>query len=180
MKFSTVGTKGEEMARLGVKWGFFLPSDSVEPSVEIHKETPNFSQRTVPVSAIVLHNTEGDFDGSVSWLCNREAKASAHLVISRTGKTAKLLGFGQRAWHAGTKEWNDKSIGIELEAYAGAEGMTAAQEGKLLEWLRYLMAEYKINKENITIHRRIVETDCPSRVWPTDGLFDLWLSKNVD
>jgi N-acetylmuramoyl-L-alanine amidase len=70
-----------------------------------------------------MHHTGGwpDGKGSVSWLCNPEAKASAHLVINDKGLTTQLVPFNVKAWHAGSatssyrgQSPNSISIGIEL------------------------------------------------------------------
>ncbi len=83
--------------------------------------SPNRSRRIKP-SIIVLHDTAGRLDsaGSISWLCDRKAKASAHLVIGREGDVTQLVPFDVAAWHAGRSGYkgrsgvNGFSIGIEL------------------------------------------------------------------
>ncbi len=91
------------------------------PNVE-YRQSPNHSGEIDP-SRIVQHHTGGwpDGKGSVSWLCNSEANASAHLVINDKGKTTQLLPFNIKAWHAGSSTSsyhgsspNSISIGIEL------------------------------------------------------------------
>ena len=48
-------------------------------------------------------------------------RVSAHALIRRDGEIVQYVPFGERAWHAGTSEYqgraacNDFSIGIELE-----------------------------------------------------------------
>ncbi len=71
---------------------------------------------------LVMHYTAGrSAEGSISWLVNRQAKASAHLVIGRDGKITQLVPFNVVAWHAGASRWegvsglNNHSIGIELD-----------------------------------------------------------------
>lgn len=72
---------------------------------------------------IVVHDTAGSsFASSVSWLKNRDAKASAHLVVSKDGTNiAQLVPFNQVAWHAGKSSYegrsgvNSFSIGIEFD-----------------------------------------------------------------
>ena len=71
---------------------------------------------------IVIHYTAGSsLDSSVNWLKNKAAKASAHLVIGKSGKIVQLVPFDTIAWHAGKSKWfgreglNAFSIGIELD-----------------------------------------------------------------
>jgi len=87
-------------------------------------ESPNHSGTFVfPLpDTIVMHYTGGgSLDGSVQWLCNPEAKASAHIVIGRDGSIVQLVPFNVIAWHAGKSTWkgrnglNNYSIGIEMD-----------------------------------------------------------------
>lgn len=71
---------------------------------------------------LVMHYTAGrSAEGSISWLVNRQAKASAHLVIGRDGAITQLVPFNVVAWHAGASTWqgvsglNHHTIGIELD-----------------------------------------------------------------
>lgn len=88
----------------------------------VYKQSPNHSGEIDP-SIIVMHHTGGwpDGKGSISWLCNSAANASAHLVINYEGHTTQLVPFNVKAWHAGfsTSSYrgsspNSISVGIEL------------------------------------------------------------------
>lgn len=87
-----------------------------------HLNTPNQSAGVIVPKYLVIHYTAGNsMESSVSWLMNKTAKASAHLVIGRDGKIAQLGAFNKKLWHAGTSRWanvtnlNTHSIGIELD-----------------------------------------------------------------
>jgi hypothetical protein len=148
------------------------------PKVDIVKNSPNKSARNATITHIVLHNTAGGFGGSIDWLCNPSAKASAHLVVSRKGETAQIVPFGEKAWHAGNA--NPNSIGIEIEATNNQKGMTPKQEQKVIEWCWFLMGKYNIKASNIIIHRMVGNTDCPVLIWPTDADFLAWRKKNLE
>ena len=76
----------------------------------------NFNERTLPVSAVVIHYTEGSYAGCISWFKNCEAKVSAHYVIrSADGQVTQMVREADKAWHARTA--NGYTIGIEHEAY---------------------------------------------------------------
>lgn len=71
-------------------------------------------------SLVVVHDTAGaSLASSVSWLRDRRAKASAHLVIGRGGEVVQLVPFNKVAWHAGRSRYRGRvgcnafSIGIE-------------------------------------------------------------------
>lgn len=88
------------------------------------RQSPNHSGKfanNLP-DTLVMHYTAGaSLAGSVSWLCNPDAKASAHIVIGRGGSIVQLVPFDTIAWHAGVSTWkgrsslNSYSIGIELD-----------------------------------------------------------------
>ena len=72
------------------------------------EESPNASNGIQP-EYCVLHYTAGaSAESSVRWLCNPEAKASAHLVIGRDGSITQLVAFDRKAWHAGKSEWRNR------------------------------------------------------------------------
>ncbi|MEJ2634577.1 MAG: N-acetylmuramoyl-L-alanine amidase [Calditrichia bacterium] len=89
-------------------------------------ESPN-SSGELKADTIVIHYTAGrDADSSVKTLCDPNARASAHLVVGRTGEIYQLVPFNKVAWHAGQSEYhlpdgttrsgyNKYSIGIEID-----------------------------------------------------------------
>ena len=79
-----------------------MPFDQSIPFVS----SPNFSSRRgMDVVGTCIHYTAGgSASGSIRWLCNPQARASAHFVISRTGRTTQLVELSMRAWHAGVAE----------------------------------------------------------------------------
>ncbi|MBX2842249.1 MAG: N-acetylmuramoyl-L-alanine amidase [Flammeovirgaceae bacterium] len=88
------------------------------------EKTPNVSGEFKDgfPNTIILHYTAGaSLESSVVWLKNPKAKASAHLVVCKTGKIVQLAPFNIRTWHAGKSEWkgrkrlNNSSIGIEID-----------------------------------------------------------------
>ena len=78
-----------------------------------NKTETNRTRRTI--DAIVIHDTEGRFIGSVRALQNARRDASAHFVVSRRGQIVQLVPVTDVAWHAGNRRWNLHSIGIEHE-----------------------------------------------------------------
>src|SRR3954454_2969320 len=76
----------------------------------------NFTQAKRPMGAIrfiVIHVSEGSFDGTVAWLRDPRAHASANFVVSRDGKVQELVPLHDIAWHAGNWAVNTRSVGIE-------------------------------------------------------------------
>lgn len=79
--------------------------------------SPNYSSRNgTAISAIVIHDTEGSYAGSISWLCNTASSASAHYCMrSSDGQVTQLVLESDKAWHA--RDENPYTIGIEHEGY---------------------------------------------------------------
>jgi len=87
----------------------------------IDTPSPNFDQRTLPVSMLVLHYTGmPDAAGAIARLTDPEAKVSAHYLIAEDGQIVLMVDEVNRAWHAGKSQWrgitdvNSASIGIEI------------------------------------------------------------------
>ena len=78
----------------------------------------NYTKADRPESAIrfiVIHVSEGSFPGTVSWLQDPKAHASANFVVGRLGQVQELVPLHDVAWHAGNWAYNLRSIGIENE-----------------------------------------------------------------
>ncbi|MEM1133723.1 MAG: N-acetylmuramoyl-L-alanine amidase [Pseudomonadota bacterium] len=83
--------------------------------------SPNFDERTLPISMVVLHYT-GMEDGpsAINWLANPASKVSSHYVVEEDGQLIAMVDEEKRAWHAGRAFWrgitnvNSASIGIEI------------------------------------------------------------------
>src|ERR1041384_6268063 len=87
----------------------------------VERPSPNFDERQLPVSMIVLHYTGmPDAEGALDRLPSPEAKVSAHYLIDEVGTIFRLVDEAKRAWHAGKSRWrgitdvNSASVGIEI------------------------------------------------------------------
>lgn len=87
----------------------------------IDTPSPNFDERSSPVSMIVLHYTGmPDAASALQRLCDPDAKVSAHYLVAEDGQVHRLVDESRRAWHAGRSHWrgitdvNSASIGIEI------------------------------------------------------------------
>jgi len=156
--------------------------------------SPFFDERPAGVAPdlIVLHGISlppGEFGGP--WIARlftgnlpgdahpefRERAAlrvSTHLLILRGGETVQFVSFNDRAWHAGTSEWqgrqacNDYSIGIECE---GTDDVPyeGAQYAALRALLTTLLEAYPaITRERIVGHSDVA----PGRKTDPGGSFD--------
>ena len=83
----------------------------------------------VTIDRIILHTTEGGYTGSLHWLqgppASSNTNSSAHYIIPADGSTiAQLVREADTAWAAGVYAWNQRSINIEQEGYAGKGGFS--------------------------------------------------------
>ena len=76
----------------------------------------NYSGRTLAVSHVTIHTTQGSYAGAISWLRNCSAGVSAHyLVRSSDGQITQMVRESDKAWHAGSA--NGHTVGIEHEGF---------------------------------------------------------------
>lgn len=119
--------------------------------------SPNVGGRLTP-QYLVMHYTAGrSARGSINWLTNRQAGASAHLVIARDdGAVTQLVPFDRVAWHAGQSRWeglsglNHHSIGIELDN----AGILTRQGSK---WRAWFGKEYDADDVIEATHKNEIE-----------------------
>jgi N-acetylmuramoyl-L-alanine amidase len=83
--------------------------------------SPNFDERTLPISLLILHYTGmATGEAALERMCDADAKVSAHYMVEEDGRIFQLVDEDKRAWHAGVSEWqgetniNSNSIGIEI------------------------------------------------------------------
>lgn len=76
------------------------------------------------IDRIILHTTEGSFDGALGWLRGAAAgssnrASSSHYLVSADGsRIAQLVREADTAWAAGNLAFNRRGINIEQEGYA--------------------------------------------------------------
>ena len=87
----------------------------------IQSPSPNFDDRTLPISLLILHYTGMETgEAALERMCDADAKVSAHYMVEEDGRVFQLVEEEKRAWHAGVSEWNGEtninsnSIGIEI------------------------------------------------------------------
>ena len=146
----------------------------------IHHETPspNWNERELPVSMVVLHYT-GMPTGAeaLERMCDAKAQVSAHYMIGEDGTVHRLVPEEKRAWHAGRSYWrgitdiNSASVGIELVNPGhewGYRPFPDAQMAALLPLLHAIVKRYKMPFANIVGHSDVA----PARKEDPGELFD--------
>lgn len=91
----------------------------------------------------------------VAWLCNRAAGTSAHYVVS-SGLVSCIVDPDDTAWHAGNRNANRRTIGIECRPeMSDGDFETVAQ----------LIADLRATYGNLPLypHKHWTNTACPGR-----------------
>ena len=101
----------------------------------IPADPSNYSARASrTIDLIIIHTIEGSEAGCISWFQNPSANVSAHYVVSHAGRITQMLQDKDIGWHAGNWSYNERSLGIENEGYAGRNDWTQTQY-EHLAWL---------------------------------------------
>ncbi|MGW2153801.1 N-acetylmuramoyl-L-alanine amidase [Nonomuraea sp. NPDC001699] len=97
------------------------------------------------VDYIVIHDTEGGYQGIPSMIRNPKYVSWHYTIRSRDGHVAQHVPTKDIAWHAGNWDVNARSIGIEHEGYlAKGAWYTEAMYRSSARLVRYLAGRYGI------------------------------------
>jgi N-acetylmuramoyl-L-alanine amidase len=140
--------------------------------------SPNFDERSLPVSMLVLHYT-GMVDGpsAIMRLRDPEAKVSCHYLVAEDGTVLRMVDEEKRAWHAGQSWWrgvtdvNSASIGIEIVNPGhefGYRPFAEEQMDALVPLVADIVKRHDIPRANVVGHSDIA----PARKQDPGELFD--------
>jgi len=128
----------------------------------IETPSPNFDDRALPVTMLVLHYTGmPDAASAIQWLANPASKVSAHYVVTEDGQIIHMVNEAKRAWHAGWAYWrgisdiNSASIGIEIVNPGhewGYRPFPAAQIEALIPLVHDILDRHHITRGNVVGH----------------------------
>ncbi len=144
----------------------------------IETPSPNFDERTLPVTMAVLHYT-GMIDGAsaIARLADAEAKVSAHYVVAEDGQVVRMVAEDKRAWHAGRSWWrgisdvNSASVGIEIVNPGhefGYRPFPQAQVEAVIELLAGIVERHGITRGNVVGHSDVAPArkEDPGELFP--------------
>ena len=148
----------------------------------IETPSPNFDERTLPVTMAVLHYT-GMIDGAsaIARLADAETKVSAHYVVAEDGQVIRMVAEDKRAWHAGRSWWrgisdvNSASIGIEIVNPGhefGYRPFPEAQVEAVIELLAGIVERHGITRGNVVGHSDVAPArkEDPGELFPWELL----------
>ena len=131
----------------------------------IETPSPNFDERTMAVSILVLHYTGmPDAAGAIARLSDPTAKVSCHYLVAEDGQIVRMVAEDKRAWHAGKSHWrgvdnlNSCSIGIEIVNQGheiGYRPFPEAQIDALIPLVADIVGRYGITRGNVVGHSDI-------------------------
>ena len=142
--------------------------------------SPNFDERQLPVSMIVLHYTGmPDADGALNRLRSPEAKVSAHYLVKEDGEVIQMVDEEKRAWHSGRSYWrgitdvNSASVGIEIVNPGhefGYRPFPDEQIASVIPLVADIKERHGIGRGNIVGHSDVA----PARKEDPGELFPWW------
>ena len=108
----------------------------------VQRPTKNYSATPINHNLIICHRTEGDYAGSVAWLCNPSAEASSHLVMKADGsEVSQLVPLQYKAW--AQCAFNSAGVSLEIEGFT-AQGMAPETVKAAAAVVAWLCAAYNI------------------------------------
>ncbi|MGX1133316.1 N-acetyl-anhydromuramyl-L-alanine amidase AmpD [Streptomyces glaucescens] len=65
------------------------------------------------IDMVIVHVTQGSFDSAVKVFQDPEHGAASHYIVGQDGRVAQMIRELDVAYHAGNRDYNERSIGIE-------------------------------------------------------------------
>jgi N-acetylmuramoyl-L-alanine amidase len=154
----------------------------------IDTPSPNFDERSLPISMIVLHYTGmQDAASAIARLRDPAAKVSSHYLVDEDGTVIRMVAEDKRAWHAGASHWrgvtdvNSASIGIEIVNPGHEFGYRPFSDPQIAAVARLVAAikeRYAITRGNVVGHSDIAPARKrdPGELFPWSKLAKLRLA----
>ena len=154
----------------------------------IEAPSPNFNERTLPITMLVLHYTGMESaEAAVARLQDPAAEVSCHYLVHEDGSVLRLVADEHRAWHAGKSHWRDvedvnsASIGIEIVNPGHEWGYRAFPEAQIdavVRLVAHLKDKYEITRGNVVGHSDVAPARKrdPGELFPWNRLARLRLA----
>ncbi len=154
----------------------------------IETPSPNFDERALPITMIVLHYTGmQDAASAIARLTDPAAKVSSHYLVAEDGTVLRLVAEDKRAWHAGKSHWreiddvNSASVGIEIVNPGhefGYRPFPDEQIASVIQLVSEIKDRYGITRGNVVGHSDIAPARKrdPGELFPWHSLARLRLA----
>lgn len=139
-----------------------------EETIKLSPQTNGKYAKKIIPKAIVLHDTCGNYEGSIDWTSRilhpttgQRLYASYHCIVARDGRRTITNLDDNRAYHAGISEFkgrkslNEWSIGVAFERDSHSEPLQIEAIESAIEYILPRMKKWNISLGNITDHRTI-------------------------
>lgn len=148
----------------------------------VERPSPNFDERRLSVSLIVLHYTGmPDSASALDRLASPEAGVSAHYLVDEDGTIYRMVDERKRAWHAGKSRWrgisdvNSASVGIEIVNPGhefGYRSFPDEQIAALIPLVAAIKDRHGISRGNVVAHSDIAPArkQDPGELFPWEAL----------
>lgn len=154
----------------------------------IDAPSPNFDDRSLPISMIVLHYTGMETgEAAIERLRDPAAKVSSHYLVAEDGTVLRMVDEDKRAWHAGRSHWrgvkdiNSASVGIEIVNPGhelGYRPFPDEQIAAVIRLVHEIKDRYDITRGNVVGHSDIAPArkQDPGELFPWGKLARLRLA----
>lgn len=130
------------------------------------------------VDLVIVHVTQGSFDSAVKAFQDPGHKASTHYIVGQDGRVTQMIRELDVAYHAGNRDYNERSVGIEHEGFVDRpEDFTDEMYEASARLTARICARYGIpaDREHIIGHVEVPGTDHtdPGPHWDWDRYLKL-------
>jgi N-acetyl-anhydromuramyl-L-alanine amidase AmpD len=115
-----------------------------------------------PVDRVVIHVTQGGYGSAVQVFQDPAHRAAAHYIVRKDGRITQLIRELDVAFHAGNREYNERSIGIEHEGFVeDASSFTDAMYEASARLTAAICGRYgmPVDREHVIGHVQVPGTD---------------------
>nr|BFD82560.1 hypothetical protein StreXyl84_19610 [Streptomyces sp. Xyl84] len=125
------------------------------------------------VDRVVVHVTQGSYASAVKVFQDPGHQAAAHYIVGADGRVTQMIRELDVAFHAGNREYNERSVGIEHEGFVDkASSFTDAMYAASARLTAGICGRYGIpvDREHIIGHVEVPGTDHtdPGPYWDWD------------
>lgn len=136
------------------------------------------------IDRVVVHVVQGSFRTALEVFKDPGHRAAAHYVVGKDGRIAQMIRELDVAFHAGNRDMNERSIGIEHEGFVDRPAdFTAAMYASSARLTAGICKRYGIpvDREHIIGHVEVPGTDHtdPGPHWDWDRYLGLVRSVSV-
>ncbi|MFC8514855.1 N-acetylmuramoyl-L-alanine amidase [Streptomyces sp. NPDC057257] len=125
------------------------------------------------IDRVVIHVTQGGYASAVKVFQDPDHRAAAHYIVRKDGRVTQMIRELDVAFHAGNREYNERSVGIEHEGFVErASSFTDAMYAASARLTAGICTRYGIpaDREHVIGHVEVPGTDHtdPGPYWDWD------------